>query len=125
MSYREMVIATSLGSLSDSDSNMEISSNFCVSGEIPILVIDGAPPQLGKKAVGLTSPAEDGFGRTSLPHVNDVGVQKERHGVGGNEVCRPKKRQRTRIKKTEIDNSLLPQHDFPDTYVRGAKNSKI
>ncbi|KMZ72924.1 hypothetical protein ZOSMA_158G00360 [Zostera marina] len=80
-----MVIITSLGSLSHSDSDMEISSDICVSGEIPTLVIDGAPPKLGGKVVALTTPAADGLDRTSLPHVNDVGVQKERQGVGGNE----------------------------------------
>lgn len=36
-----------------------------------------------------------------------------------------RKDKKTRIKKTKIDHALLPQKEFPDSFIPGAKNSMI
>ncbi|KMZ74383.1 hypothetical protein ZOSMA_12G00690 [Zostera marina] len=50
--------------------------------------------------------------------------KRHREEATSSKVDLPKKK-KTRIKKSNIDHRLLPQIEFPDSYIRGAKNSRF
>ncbi|KMZ76173.1 hypothetical protein ZOSMA_105G00010, partial [Zostera marina] len=106
-----MVIITSIVSLSDSDADGETTSSFA--------------PTHGVSRSRASTSAD----ACELPRSHMHSELKEYPNVKRKDPqvicckCNLPKKKTKRIDKSKIDHELLPPVKFPDTYVRGAKNS--
>ncbi|KMZ66392.1 hypothetical protein ZOSMA_29G00410 [Zostera marina] len=109
-----MVIITSLVSLSDSDDDLDTSS-----------IYNGKCGQIDFTSEINTSNAfSHNVSNILLSSKNKKDTCKRNREEGtSSQVDIPKKKKKKRIKKSNIDHGLLPQKEFPDSYIRGAKNS--